>query len=66
MERLPSASVDAVVTSPPGGVVLDPFAGSGTTCAVAEREGRKWIGIERIAAYARGARLRIARTPGPE
>lgn len=31
---------------PVGGVVLDPFAGSGTTLAVAERLGRKWIGID--------------------
>lgn len=29
-----------------GGVVLDPFLGSGTTGRVAERLGRKWIGIE--------------------
>lgn len=31
---------------PPGGTVLDPFCGSGTTLAVAERHGRKWIGID--------------------
>jgi site-specific DNA-methyltransferase (adenine-specific) len=31
---------------PPDGVVLDPFCGSGTTLAVAERLGRKWIGID--------------------
>lgn len=30
----------------PGGIVLDPFCGSGTTLAMAERWGRKWIGIE--------------------
>lgn len=30
----------------PGGVVLDPFAGYGTTLAVAERLGRKAIGVE--------------------
>ncbi len=31
---------------PKGGVVLDPFLGSGTTALVAEELGRKWIGIE--------------------
>jgi hypothetical protein len=31
---------------PPLGVVLDPFCGSGTTLAVAERWGRDWIGME--------------------
>ena len=30
----------------PGGIVLDPFCGSGTTCAVAEKAKRKWIGID--------------------
>lgn len=29
-----------------GDVVLDPFGGSGTTYAVAERMGRKWIGMD--------------------
>ena len=33
--------------SPEGGVVLDPFVGSGTTTAVAKRMGREWIGVER-------------------
>lgn len=32
--------------SRPGDTVLDPFAGSGTTGAVAEQEGRDFIGIE--------------------
>lgn len=31
---------------PPNGIVLDPFSGSGTTCAVAEKFGRQWIGID--------------------
>ena len=32
--------------SPPGGVVLDPFMGSGTTAMVAERNGRDAFGCE--------------------
>jgi DNA modification methylase len=31
---------------PPGGIVLDPFAGSFTTCAVAQKTGRQWVGID--------------------
>ena len=31
---------------PPGGIVLDPFCGSGTTCAAAEKTGRKWMAID--------------------
>lgn len=31
---------------PPGGLVLDPFCGSGTTCAVANGLGRHWLGID--------------------
>ena len=30
----------------PGGTVLDPFCGSGTTCAVAKKQGRKYIGAD--------------------
>lgn len=29
-----------------GDIVLDAFAGAGTTCAVAEKLGRRWIGID--------------------
>lgn len=34
------------VCSNKGDLVLDAFAGSGTTCAVAEKLGRRWIGID--------------------
>ncbi len=30
----------------PGDLVLDPFGGSGTTFAVCEKKGRRWIGVE--------------------
>jgi adenine-specific DNA-methyltransferase len=45
MERIIRAS------SNPGDVVLDPFAGTFTTCAVAQRLGRSSIGIEREGQY---------------
>lgn len=38
--------------APPGGVVLDPFMGSGTTARVAQRLGREWIGCELNENYA--------------
>jgi modification methylase len=45
----------------PGDLVVDPFLGSGTSAAVAKRLGRRWLGIERDAAYADAAEARIAR-----
>src|SRR5207249_3533344 len=38
--------------SEPGDLVLDPFAGSGTVCAVAAALGRRWLGIELNPEYA--------------
>lgn len=35
----------------PGGTVLDPFSGSGTTGMVAQRHGRKYVGIDLNADY---------------
>jgi DNA modification methylase len=45
---------------PPGGLVLDPTAGSGTTGAAAVLEGRRFIGIELEPAYMEIAAARIA------
>jgi len=50
-----------VGTTNPGDVVLDPFFGTGTTGAVAQMLGRRWIGIEREAAYRTAATARLAR-----
>ena len=39
------------LVTPPGGVVLDPFLGSGTTAAAAILEGFDWRGCEMTAEY---------------
>ena len=48
-----------LATSNPGDLVLDPFAGSGTTAAVAKRLGRNFIGFERELSYISLARERV-------
>jgi hypothetical protein len=35
----------------PGEIVLDPFVGTGTTCAVAKTMGRRYVGIDVNPAY---------------
>ena len=47
------------LVTPPGGVVLDPFMGSGSTGKAAALEGFRFIGIEREAEYLEIARARI-------
>lgn len=47
------------LVTPKGGIVLDPFTGSGTTGMAAMREARRCIGIERDAEYVEVARARI-------
>lgn len=49
-----------LTSTPTGGVVLDPFMGSGTTGVAALQEGRSFIGIERELEYVEIARRRIA------
>jgi site-specific DNA-methyltransferase (adenine-specific) len=49
-------------SSNPGDIVLDPFAGSGTTLAVAKKLGRQWIGIELSPDYAAKIRARLTKT----
>jgi site-specific DNA-methyltransferase (adenine-specific) len=46
-------------SSNPNEIVLDPFAGSGTTLVVAKKLGRRWLGIELSENYAARARERI-------
>lgn len=53
------------LVTPPGGVVLDPFAGSGTTLEAAIVEGFRCIGIEREADYLPLIDQRVARAHPP-
>lgn len=54
IEKLIACSTDA------GDLVLDPFLGSGTTAAAAQRLDRKWLGIESDASYIQIAEKRLA------
>jgi hypothetical protein len=47
------------LVTPPGGTVLDPFLGSGTTALAAEMEGFAWVGIEKEAEYVQIAEARL-------
>ena len=50
-------------TCPPDGIVLDPFAGAGTTLLKAKELGRAFAGIELNPEYADMARARIGLSP---
>lgn len=52
------------LVTPPGGTVLDPFMGSGSTGIAALREGFEFIGIEREPEYLAIAERRIANAVG--
>jgi DNA modification methylase len=77
LKGMPAESVHCCVTSPPnlikpcilagappGGVVLDPFGGSGTTGMVAMELGRKAVLIELNPDYIKIAENRTNITPG--
>ena len=49
---------------PKGGIVLDPFAGSGTTCSVAKRMDRQYLGIDLSLTYVEMAEGRILQECG--
>lgn len=62
-EKLVKVLLDA--GCPGGGVVLDPFVGSGTTAIAAKKTGRKYIGIDTNAEYVALANERLAATQIP-
>ena len=49
-------------TSKPSDIILDPFAGTGTTLAVAKKLGRQFIGIEKEELYVNVCKKRLAET----
>jgi len=53
------------LVTPPGGVVLDPFTGSGSTGKAAILEGFQFIGIEREAEYVEIAKARLTAVASP-
>jgi site-specific DNA-methyltransferase (adenine-specific) len=53
------------MVTPPGGIVLDPFTGSGSTGRAAMLEGMRFVGCELSDEYAELARARIRYTLGP-
>lgn len=48
------------LVTPPGGLILDPFLGSGSTGKAAILEGFRFVGIEREADYAEIAKARLS------
>ena len=59
--RMPSALADFFINllTDKGDIILDPFGGSNTTGAVAERLNREWISIEPNEEYIKGSRGRF-------
>ena len=55
------AKTPIVAGCPEGGIVLDCFAGTGTTCKVAYEKGRRYVGIELNADYVEMAEKRLDR-----
>ena len=59
--QMPEAVLERIIqtASNPGEIVLDPFAGSGTTLAAAKKLRRRYLGIELSEAYADSIRERL-------
>jgi DNA modification methylase len=61
-QQKPTTALALLISAfcPPGGVVLDPFAGSGSTLAAAKQLGRSFIGFEIDPQHHRTATARLA------
>ncbi|HEV3258683.1 MAG TPA: site-specific DNA-methyltransferase [Gemmataceae bacterium] len=63
----PSALLERVVrvASNPGDLVLDPYAGTGSSLVAGHRLGRRYVGIEQDPGYADIARARLSQETPP-
>jgi DNA modification methylase len=52
------------LVTPPKGIVLDPYCGSGTTCVAAVQEGMRFIGIDKHEPYVKRSRIRTREALG--
>jgi site-specific DNA-methyltransferase (adenine-specific) len=52
------------LVTPPGGTILEPFAGSGSTCIAAMLEGFDYLACEKEEEYVRIAEARLAHWTG--
>ena len=59
--QMPERLLERIIRccSNPDDLVLDPFAGSGSTLVVAKKLGRRWVGVETSPDYLRRASARI-------
>ena len=63
--RFPAALPEFFVKllTEPGDLIVDPFAGSNTTGAVAETLGRRWIAIDQVEDYLKASTFRFEHSP---
>lgn len=63
----PEALIEPMIlaSTPPSGIVLDPFMGAGTTAVVAKKLGRQYLGVELNSDYIKIAEDRIEKTSIP-
>ena len=57
----PEALIECIIQSSTrtGDLIIDPFSGSGTTAIVAQKLGRKWLGIEKDEKFVKMASTRL-------
>ena len=53
----------AALVCPPGGTILDPFNGSGSTGVAAIRNGYSYVGIDGVEEYVDRSRRRLEQAP---